>query len=181
MSYLRELLYLCSPTEYGPGPRFGELAAAGVVDGDGPGGRWRLRPAAGHPLLDAVDLRGAHDFRHAFSTWLEDAGIPAWVIDEVMGHQATGRAGRHRGSAIGAHYRHTTPEMAARVVTAIEERLAIVVQTAEATLDNAHRGQRLEWPGSRRAPFAGRLLAEDPNREGGRGILPGGAAGDLNP
>jgi integrase len=93
--------------------------------------------AARHPLLDAVDLRGAHDFRRTFSTWLEDAGIPARVIDEVMGHQATGRAGRHRGSAIGAHYRHTTPEMAARVVTAIEEGLAIVVQTAEAALDNA--------------------------------------------
>jgi predicted ArsR family transcriptional regulator len=91
----------------------GELAAAGVVavDGSGPGGRWGLRPATRHPLLDAVDLRGAHDFRHTFSTWLEDAGIPARVIDEVMGHQATGRAGRHRGSAIGAYYRHTTPEM----------------------------------------------------------------------
>jgi integrase len=115
----------------------GELAAAGVVDDHGPRGRWRLRPATRHPLLDAVDLRGAHDFRHTFSTWLEDAGIPARVIDEVMGHQATGRAGRHRGSAIGAHYRHTTPEMAARVVTAIEQRLAIVVQIAEAALDHA--------------------------------------------
>jgi integrase len=122
----------------------GELAAAGViaVDGNGPGGRWSLRPAARHPLLDAVDLRGAHDFRHTSSTWLEDAGIPARVIDEAMGHQATGRAGRHRGTAIGAHYRHTTPEMAARVVAAIEERLAIVVQTAEAALDNAHGRQR---------------------------------------
>ena len=27
-----------------------------------------------------------------------------------MGHQASGRSGRHPGSAIGAHYRHTTPE-----------------------------------------------------------------------
>jgi integrase len=115
----------------------GGLAAAGVADDHGPGGRWRLRPAARHPLLDAVDLRGAHDFRHTFSTWLEDAGIPARVIDEVMGHQATGRAGRHRGGAIGAHYRHATPEMAARVVAAIEERLLIVVQTAKAALDNA--------------------------------------------
>lgn len=75
-----------------------------------------------------------------FSTWLQDAGLPARVIDEVMGHQATGRAGRHRGSAIGAHYRHTTPEMASRLVAAIEARLAIVVQTAEAALDHAHRG-----------------------------------------
>jgi hypothetical protein len=28
-------------------------------------------------------------------TWLEDAGIPARVIDELMGHQPSGRAGRH--------------------------------------------------------------------------------------
>ena len=38
------------------------------------------------PLLEAVDLHGAHDFRHTFATWLEDAGIPARVIDEVMGY-----------------------------------------------------------------------------------------------
>ena len=97
--------------------------------------RWMLRPAAQRPLLEAVDLRGAHDFRHTFSTWLEDAGIPARVIDELMGHEASGRAGQHLGSAIGAHYRHTTPEMAARVVAAIEERLVVVLATAEAALD----------------------------------------------
>jgi predicted ArsR family transcriptional regulator len=97
--------------------------------------QWMLRPAARHPLLEAVDLHGAHDFRHTFSTWLEDAGIPARVIDELMGHQASGRVGRHPGSAIGAHYRHTTPEMAARVVAAIEERLTVVLATAEAAFD----------------------------------------------
>ena len=37
--------------------------------------------------LDHLQLRGPHDFRHTFSTWLEDAGIPARVIDELMGHQ----------------------------------------------------------------------------------------------
>jgi predicted ArsR family transcriptional regulator len=97
--------------------------------------RWMLRPAARHPLLEAVDLHGAHDFRHTFSTWLEDAGIPARVIDELMGHQASERAGRHQASAVGAHYRHTTPEMAARVVAAIEKRLVVVLAIAEATLD----------------------------------------------
>jgi integrase len=86
-------------------------------------------------LLEAVDLHGAHDFRHTFSTWLEDAGIPARVIDELMGHQASGRSGRHRGSTIGAHYRHTTPEMAARVVAAVEERLVVVLATAESARD----------------------------------------------
>jgi Phage integrase family len=112
-----------------------ELAAAGAAAVDARTGRWMLRPAAQHPLLEAVDLHGAHDFRHTFSTWLEDAGIPARVIDELMGHQASGRAGRHPGSAIGAYYRHTTPEMAARVVAAVEERLVVVLATAEATLD----------------------------------------------
>jgi NADPH:quinone reductase-like Zn-dependent oxidoreductase len=51
------------------------------------------------------------------------------------GPQASGRAGRHPGSAIGAHYRHTTPEMAARVVAAVEERLVVVLATAEAAVD----------------------------------------------
>jgi integrase len=37
--------------------------------------------------LDHLQFRGSHDFRHTFSTWLEDAGIPARVIDELMGHQ----------------------------------------------------------------------------------------------
>jgi hypothetical protein len=32
---------------------------------------------------------------------------------------------------MGAHYRHTTPEMAARVVTAIQARLTVVVHAAE--------------------------------------------------
>jgi integrase len=93
-------------------------------------------PAAHDPLLDAVDLHGAHDFRHTYATWLEDAGIPARVIDELTGHEATGRTGQHRGSAMGAHYRHTTPEMAARVVDAIQERLTIVLHVVEESLAN---------------------------------------------
>ena len=32
---------------------------------------------------------------------------------------------------MGAHYRHTTPEMAARVVAAIQARLVVVVGVAE--------------------------------------------------
>ena len=36
---------------------------------------------------------------------------------------------------MGAHYRHTGPEMAARVVAAIQARLSIVVTTAEETLE----------------------------------------------
>jgi integrase len=85
--------------------------------------------------LEAVDLHGAHDFRHTFATWLEDAGIPARVIDELMGHEATSRGGQQRGSAMGAHYRHTTPEMAARTVDAIQQRLMVVLGVAELTVE----------------------------------------------
>jgi integrase len=114
----------------------GELLAAGLVADAGKNHqqRWLALPAARDPLLDAVDLRGAHDFRHTFATWLEDAGIPARVIDEVMGHEATSRAGQQQGSAMGAHYRHTTPEMAARIATAIEQRLRVVLEVAEQAL-----------------------------------------------
>jgi integrase len=42
--------------------------------------------------LGHLQLRGPHDLRHTFSTWLEDAGIPARVIDELMGTSAAGTA-----------------------------------------------------------------------------------------
>jgi ribonuclease BN (tRNA processing enzyme) len=58
------------------------------------------------------------------------------VIDELKGHQASSRGGHLRGSAIGAHYRHTTPEMAARVVEAIQQRLTIVLHVADESLEN---------------------------------------------
>jgi integrase len=113
-----------------------ELAAAGLVAwaGDPQTCRWSPLPTSRDPLLDAVDLHGSHDFRHTFATWLEDDGIPARVIDELMGHEATGRGRQGLGSAIGAHYRHTTPEMATRVIAAIEARLAVVLSVAEKAL-----------------------------------------------
>jgi hypothetical protein len=53
------------------------------------------------------------------------------VIDELMGH-AGGRYGggelEQRGSLIGLRYRWTTPKMEARVVTAIDQRLAIALR-----------------------------------------------------
>jgi integrase len=118
----------------------GELHAAGLaaVDDhhqDELTGRWEALPVAGDPLLDAVELHGAHDLRHTYATWLEDAGIPARVIDELMGHQAGSRGGL-RGSTIGAHYRHTTPEMAARVVEAIQQRLMVVLGVGELAVES---------------------------------------------
>jgi hypothetical protein len=68
-----------------------------------------LRPAAHHPLLDRV-------------------------IDKLIGHEASAR-GQQRGSTMGAHYRHTTPEMAARPVDAIEQRLTVVLQVAQQTIE----------------------------------------------
>jgi len=81
--------------------------------------------------LAHLQLRGPHDLRHTFSTWLEDTGIPARVIDELMGHQRSRHGDLDGGSRIGARYRHTTDEMAARVVDAIEARLQIVLRVAE--------------------------------------------------
>jgi hypothetical protein len=116
----------------------GELHAAGLVavddhDQDKLTGRWVATPVARDPLLEAVDLHGAHDLRHTYATWLEDAGIPARVIDELMGHASS--RGHLRGSVIGAHYRHTTPEMAARVVDAIQQRLTVVLGVAELAVE----------------------------------------------
>jgi integrase len=92
-------------------------------------------PVIRDPLLDAVELHGAYDLRHTYATWLEDARIPARVIDELMGHQASSRGGHLRGSAIGAHYRHATPEMAARAVEAIQQRLTVVLGVAELAVE----------------------------------------------
>jgi integrase len=109
-----------------------QLETAGLAvrheAGDGQWPRWSATEPSHDDVLDRLELRGPHDLRHTFSTWLENAGIPARVIDELMGH-----AGSHRGregSAIGLRYRHTTPEMEARVVATIEQRLATSLAVA---------------------------------------------------
>jgi integrase len=111
-----------------------ELRAVGLAttDADTPTARWAAALPTRPGVLDDLEPHGAHDFRHTFSTWLEDAGIPTRVIDELMGHQRSRRAELEGGSRIGARYRHTTPEMAARVVAAVEARLTVVLEVAEA-------------------------------------------------
>jgi integrase len=93
--------------------------------------------------LVQVDPHGPHDLRHTFSTWLEDAGVPARVIDELMGHERSRRGELEGGSRIGARYRHTTPEMAVRVAAAIQKRLVVVVQVAEAIVELDGSGSRV--------------------------------------
>jgi integrase len=84
------------------------------------------------PRFPHLDLHGPHDLRHTFSTWLEEGGIPDRVTDELMGHEGR-RAGRD-GSAIGTRYRHTTPDMQARVIEVIEVKLDIALASAATLL-----------------------------------------------
>jgi hypothetical protein len=108
-----------------------QLETAGLVareDTNNGQPRWSATDPPRDDSLDGLKLRGPHDLRHTFSTWLEDAGIPARVIDELMDHAGGQRGGD--GSAISLRYRHTTDEMEARVVAAIEQRLAISLAVA---------------------------------------------------
>jgi integrase len=122
------------------------LHAGGLAVEDQPG-RWiACDPPSRDNMLGQLRLRGPHDLRHTFATWLEDAGIPARVIDELMGHaggQRGGGAPSHDGSLIGNRYRWTTPEMEARVVAAIEQRLAISFSVAARGV-NLGRSDRAE-------------------------------------
>jgi integrase len=97
--------------------------------------RRAYRLAVSRAGLDGLDLHGPHDLRHTFATWLEDAGIPVRVIDELMGHRAARAGGAEaRGSAIGAVYRHLTPEMQVRVLAAVDECLAVALKALAAPM-----------------------------------------------
>jgi integrase len=88
--------------------------------------------AAGEDLAH-LDLRGPHDLRHTFATWLEDAGIPSRVIDELMGHAGGRRAGAAGGSPMGRVYRETTPAMLARVTAVLDDRIGLAQRIAMTT------------------------------------------------
>ena len=103
------------------------MVTAGSEDGTA---RWAAVKAAQVRRFDDLDLHGPHDLRHTYATWLEDAGIPGRVIDELMGHDNTHRARQDRVSRIGMGYRDTTPEMLMRAVAAIESRLAVALEVA---------------------------------------------------
>jgi hypothetical protein len=68
----------------------------------------------------------------SLSTWLEDgrsrrgSSMSSWVTSAAAVGELEG------GSRIGARYRHTTPEMAARVIHALDRRLTLALQVAEA-------------------------------------------------
>jgi integrase len=92
--------------------------------------------AAGKDLAH-LDLHGPHDLRHTFATWLEDAGIPSRVIDELMGHSGGRRGGGGDGSPMGRIYRETTPAMLARVTTVLDDRVSRAERIAKDLLRGA--------------------------------------------
>ena len=94
--------------------------------------------AAGEDLAH-LDLRGPHDLRHTFATWLEDAGIPSRVIDELMGHTGGRRGGSSSGSPMGRVYRETTPTMLARVTAALDDRIGYAQRMARESAVNEAR------------------------------------------
>lgn len=106
--------------------------------------RWASAVASRVSPLDRLDLRGPHDLRHTYATWLENAGVPDRVIDELMGHKSrrVGQSTAAAGAAIGRRYRHTTDEMRARVVAAIEARLDLTLEVAGKLLENPVSGRR---------------------------------------
>ena len=99
--------------------------------------------AAGADLAH-LDLRGPHDLRHTFATWLEDAAIPSRVIDELMGHASGRRDHGVGGSPMGRVYRETTPAMVARVTAALDERLGRALAVAAHLLREGRDSRAVE-------------------------------------
>ena len=97
--------------------------------------------------LAHLDLRGPHDLRHTYATWLEDAGIPSRVIDELMGAFRWPKAGvQSDGQGLPPHHPR---EMLARVVAAVGDRLAIALDVAQVWPSDAQEGQGNRKEGER--------------------------------
>jgi integrase len=67
--------------------------------GDSEAARWLATDPSRRAFFDGLELRGPNDLRHTFSTWLEDAGIPARVIDELMATRPQLAAGSNRAAS----------------------------------------------------------------------------------
>ena len=104
--------------------------------------------------LGHLDLRGPHDLRHTFATWLEDAGIPSRVIDELMGHAGGRRDRGSGGSPIGRVYRETTPAMLARVVAALDDRIGRATAVAVNLAVGSGNPPQVRWDDARRRSAA---------------------------
>jgi integrase len=84
-------------------------AETGLGSGsDGQALRWSATDPPRDDTLADLNVRGPHGLRHTFATWLEDAGMPARVIDELIGHSGGNRGGvapAHEGSSRCRHAR----------------------------------------------------------------------------
>jgi integrase len=131
------------------GPGGGNGIARGERTSLSPGNLRRAFKHAGiRARLTGLMLKGSHDLRHTFATWLEDAGLPTRVIDEVMDHRSARQVGE-RGSAIGVVYRRATRDMEIRIARAVDGRLEVAQPTAASV-----------WAGmSRQQPHSGRPTA----------------------
>lgn len=85
---------------------------------------WRRRNFATRvwlPALQKADLEGLHfhDLRHAYNSWLADAGIPEVIRAAVMGHKV--------GFTQTSGYTSVIAGFEDRVLAALDERLGVVV------------------------------------------------------
>ncbi len=97
-----------------------------------------------------LDLRGPHDLRSTYATLLEVGGIPVRVIDELMGHRSGGR-GQVDAATVGAHYRHTTPDMLGRVAETVESYLRAALASVPQACPKPKQQGRDEGRGHRRS------------------------------
>ena len=82
----------------------------------------------------ATAARGRHQSGTPTRASRKSRGGSARVIDESWVTERSRRGELEGGSRIGARYRHTTPEMAARVIQALDTRLTLTIHAAEAII-----------------------------------------------